>query len=854
MTAIASYAAKAVRAVTSALGPGTRDNPNTLPQMTNPDPPKMVDAQVVAVMERRVKECESTWSEVINGYTVEELWDLGGRRWHGDHWETVGAGTRRLLPVEGGRYATAPVNRNGAEQFVINRIQPAIISDVQAQSSTPDQVVIEPRESGDPPLAFLKARKARHATDALALGWQPPQTITPAMLSGDEGMDEDQMGALLEPPKPAPTPPLPPAGVQPQADPTTGAVAQVPPPPPIVLDFKPDDFHLIDDKAVSDMAQTALDGLSEAEEDGAVIAENVLNKAVFGHQPVFFQWDKDRHSYTITNPPIRNVWIDATKTLIGRADWIMFDHVISVDEAKLRYPKFAAAFEEAKQTGRFNDTGTGSGSQIFQTTDFGRGMVTVRTLWERNVMYPMTEREVRRFGGAAKSYTLPTGATYIGPTHKCVGGIDCTGEIHGQDSQPVTFVTWILTDEDGQPQMTVAPDDDVDTVGPSVEDEHGESDGDQAQIEAKIGADRAADAADDIQSSGLDEPGVAVPATPSPIPTTAPAVFQSTPITTGPDQPNWPKIAGIRQVQVLRGVNRIILDQRCPYLDFPFAWNRNIPIINRPWGLGEAARLEGLQQFINKLATILYNIVRYYQYPVEFWPKSLLKELEDKGISSNSRPGRKVGVADQNFDKWLGGGKQGFAQYPPPVPQMYIDLLDKALVEFEKLSGQTDVQRGVAPYSGASGEAIGKLQGAANSVSAFKAKSTMQMLTRLARLKLDAMVKWLPESEWARFNGALSLPAIRECLKRMDYIEWDIRVHVGGVDPDRQMKIEQAKEARQQGDLSRETYLRVSGLVDDPERENEKIIEEAAELAKAMAPPMQPAVPSKPAPLPPVAA
>lgn len=303
---------------------------------------------------------------------------------------------------------------------------------------------------------------------------------------------------------------------------------------------------------------------------------------------------------------------------------------------------------------------------------------------------------------------------------------------------------------------------------------------------------------------------------------------------------NWPKTYGIRQVQIIAELNQVVMNVRCPYLDIPFGWNRNIPEPFSPYGQGEPVRTEDVTQAINRIFTIVNAHARNYQFPMEFWPQSLLDRLTKSGVAAWSAPGRVVGVPDAQWMALVAGKTpNGFYASPPPIPAVFVNILQMLLNEHDRISGNTAVLQGESQPGVVSGKAIQSLQNSATGMMAFKGKYLEWMIERMAGLALDAICKWMSESEWRRICSDLPWPVLQETIKRISAKQWNIKsIAIAGRGANEDYEREQAIELYQGGAptrlISRETAMeRVHAT--NVETEVKKIDKENLAMAQAAA-------------------
>jgi len=297
-------------------------------------------------------------------------------------------------------------------------------------------------------------------------------------------------------------------------------------------------------------------------------------------------------------------------------------------------------------------------------------------------------------------------------------------------------------------------------------------------------------------------------------------------------------VRGIRQVVLLPQLDAgdsVMEDQRCPYLDIPVCQTVNIPIIGSPYGIGEPHRLEDVQAFINELATTLINHLRYYSYPQEFWPQSLLDTAEKElGGSWYASPGVAVGVPDNAFREWFGNGQRtSFAAERPPLPTDMVNLIQLWFEVHDQISGWVNVLQGRPPTADSSGVAIQQLQQQARGPIGYKSGHVQKTLKRLGMLTADAIIKFLPEWDWTQYLSKYPVGVAMAFRDHVKSLKFDISAEVvSGKGVSKMAEQEQAIQRRGMNPptISQKSFLE---LVDqDPEREEKRLEEEMSGMAE----------------------
>lgn len=302
-------------------------------------------------------------------------------------------------------------NSDSLDVFVINRIQNAVLAATATQTEVPASIKLQPRETNDPPEWYLKPAAAAALAAVLA---EPTSSqilpdhinLTARQLHGIEPIDDDTAQDLLGIEQTALQPVQGPAPI----DPATGLPGPPPEPQPTaVLDpdtgepamlLTEDDFYLVNDDAVADWEQSILDIKLEQAWFGSVLTENVLNTNVLGYQPLRVSFDPETWQFDFENVQPKRVHLDPGNSLYQHQAYIIYDELISVDEAIWRYPDHEAAIRRSGRMGQIEpDVGEADDWGDYDTdTEFQRPMVVIRTAWLRYQTVACTVAEAVRYG------------------------------------------------------------------------------------------------------------------------------------------------------------------------------------------------------------------------------------------------------------------------------------------------------------------------------------------------------------------------------------------------------------------------------------------------------------------------
>ena len=617
----------------------------------------------VEILERLVNESTKARGERgsdARGLSFSDMAARNAARFLGDHSSNfTGANVQSRLLQESHRMpADTTATDTGIIKAVLNRTQTSTIATHAAMTERPVQIGILPIESDDDWLYVLKKRASRRVllylqnaafvnqiNPNVPLGQPQLEGFTTEQLSGedfiDDSMAEWMMNTLVNP--------------------STGM--------PLVTD---DDFIIINDITTARAGKRLFDNRWELADADAAINEHALNCRVFGWQPIFFQWDDANQSFWLENPHALSVHPDPSHSRISQFDYIVWDYFVSLDKAKMLFPKHKSALVDAADEGKLNnDKNDGILPGIYGEENYERAMVQIRTGWIKNAEVPMTAEEVNESGLVVADREDPEGG--------------------------------LVSVENGAP---VEP-----------------------------------------------------------------------PSDKNPKGKNWPTTYGILQVRCLPQIGKCLDKVRCPYITEPLGWTVNLPTFHRPWGLGDPYRLEHIQQAINRELTVLTNHSRYYAYPAEFWPSDLWEDLRSRGFKLHIRPGRVVPIPKQIYDRMIQRtGKLSVTQEPPALPRDRVAILQMLLMEHDRMSGHVEALQGRTPGAQTSGRTMQQIRQEARGPLGMQARFLEATVTRIARLCMDSMLKWMKKAVAYEIMNAYPQFVVDEFMNRLQAGRYNVMV------------------------------------------------------------------------------
>lgn len=293
-----------------------------------------------------------------------------------------------------------------------------------------------------------------------------------------------------------------------------------------------------------------------------------------------------------------------------------------------------------------------------------------------------------------------------------------------------------------------------------------------------------------------------------------------------PDSPEWPQRRGIRQITVIAG--SVVDDRECEHADIPVLLNQDIPVPDKPFGLGEPYGLRRMQQARSRVLNAMVRHTEFFQHPLSAMPQSMYDAVRKEYGEARLEPGRTLIVPD---DLWMAmGGKIDTTYDPPPLSEAQVQVAGILKNEIIEQSGHAEVLQGRAQANVKSGRAIQLLQEAAASMIGFKSQSTGYMLEDLAELALHSLVWRLDAQDIMQIVSRYPLWVVEKFVLRARAIEWNVSVTVAsGNGAVQARKKQEAAADLQLGAISRETYQEAGHI--DHRREQARMQEEQMEAA-----------------------
>jgi hypothetical protein len=661
------------------------------------------------------------------------------------------------------------------DTIVLYDIQNAAIAATDIQTKEPARSSLEPVERGESPICYwngppqagfnlfgLQVEQLQDFPDPMTGQMQPPMPLT------DEQADQirqaiDAGGIPSGPPMVAPGP--------------DGQPVMQPAP---MIPVKDDWLVEVNDQLIAEGYQILFDLYWQRSSIDRRWRENVLQTNVDGWTFWIYQFDEDEQCYILKNLSVIQAYPD-TQGCADVAEMTYFgvDWVLDRQAATRMYPHLADRIEAWATTGypRRPDGMT----QFGQSDDryFRRGTVTMRVFWLRNQQCRYTAQEALERGLVVQQEVpdeaqagLDEANTGIAPAG-ALDGASANGSGDGGRNE--------ASDLPAAPSTGAA----AGGAGePDAEESQAHEQGEAPQVEeAEDGQQRSG--VDDTSNAGRDQSAAraAVPAAPDS--QTAPQGLAQPPTRTGlfhpqtgeevdPDHPAWPTYPCLRQITQLG--NEIVDDRRCEFWDIPIVHNVNIPIPQKPFGIGEPYRLWKLQKARSRAVQAKVENAEWFRAPVVAMSKSMAASLKDRYKDAHIKPGRTI-LVDDDLYKQLNGQIHTIIE-PPGMPEALREL-DKDLKDtIDDSSGYNEVLRGQPSSQVTSGKMLDSYQAAASSMIGFKSQRTGDMVQRFSHLALHDLVTRVPVALKAQIVRKWPLHIWEEIDRQAQNIEWQIEVTI----------------------------------------------------------------------------
>lgn len=723
------------------------------------------------------------------------------------------------------------------DELVVNSIQNAVIAVTDIQTKEPPTVKLDPVETGEPGETY----------------WNGPQDLGIRL-----GLPAQCVAAWLDPQTGDLMHPLP--IDEGQADQFQAMVT--------AGQLKPEWVVTVNDQLVADTYQTLFDVTWQRSRIDRSIRSNLLWTNVFGWTLWLYEWDDSRKRHVMRPMSVKQVYVDPTVEDIDDAAYAVVDHVLGADQAKRLYPQVADQIEELAHVGQPSRAPEGSSyGQVFEQT-FRRKVVTLRVVWLRDqpCLYPP---QVAIERGLVEAREVPDAI-------EALSSQPPTNDIHAR--RLMDMVSGGAADEqEGEGTLGDDP-----LRGLNYDDDAGAADDDQTGTGADEGAGDAerADAGNKGVEDGGAEPGDTgdgadegellegtdgggadgdaggVPATrprvgpgggagsaaaveptavaPLPAPTRVALFKPGTDEEVDPTHPDWPTYNCLRQMTLIEGL--VVDDRECTYFDIPVLHNVNVPLAQRPWGIGEPYRLWKLQKADSRMLAALVEHCEYFKAPLTAISQSMHDSLVERYKSAYIKPGMTLVVEDELWN--ASGGKLHNVMDPPTTPPALVGMRETLKNEITELSGYSDVLQGRAQPGVESGRAIELLQTAASSMIGFKSAHTGDFVYRFAMHALHSLVWRLDPDDVAQIVSRYKPGVLAAICERARTIEWDCSVTVSsGNGTVLSRKKQDAQNDLKLNAISMETYREKAGI---DHRVEEDRFKQAAEKALTMPGAMMP--------------
>ncbi|MCL2647641.1 MAG: hypothetical protein FWD61_11640 [Phycisphaerales bacterium] len=242
------------------------------------------------------------------------------------------------------------------------------------------------------------------------------------------------------------------------------------------------------------------------------------------------------------------------------------------------------------------------------------------------------------------------------------------------------------------------------------------------------------------------------------------------------DAKRWPTYRCIRHITLVASRSVVLADRPCQYQDFPAALNQCIPVLDKPFGIGEPFRHRPKQDARTRLMTNAVDHSEWFKGPMTWGPKSARDQyVEDYG-DAFARPNRHMWLPDDLILKT--NGKPMGTQDPPAMPPVLLQLDEKLKREINDDSGNMAALQGrpADAMSNLSGVAIGLIQSAAASMASFKANRMSHVMERIARLGLHSILTRMTAADVYKIVKKYPIHVLEALWAGAVEMEWETKI------------------------------------------------------------------------------
>jgi hypothetical protein len=285
-----------------------------------------------------------------------------------------------------------------------------------------------------------------------------------------------------------------------------------------------------------------------------------------------------------------------------------------------------------------------------------------------------------------------------------------------------------------------------------------------------------------------------------------------------------------REIIILAG--QVVANRLCEHADIPLLHTQCIPVTGTPFGVGEPFRLTSLVDANSTLLSSMVGHSKWFRYPVLGVSEATAKLMPEGYKKAFIEPDATLIFPDELMRQT--NGQPIVKVEPPQAPQAFPVLHNILNNKTNQSSGHTNELRGITSNSQQSGKAIELLQGGATSVMSFKARRTMHMVKRLAKLMDHAHATRMSAEDVQQIVSKHKPHITAAIVARRQRMRFDVKVEISsGSQAVKQAKKQDAREDLALGALSLESYCEIAGI--DYREEQRKIKRQMREQAQAMA-------------------
>lgn len=244
---------------------------------------------------------------------------------------------------------------------------------------------------------------------------------------------------------------------------------------------------------------------------------------------------------------------------------------------------------------------------------------------------------------------------------------------------------------------------------------------------------------------------------------------------------DWPTRLTTRHLVSLPDVSVLCIDEECQYDDIPAAWHVGDPIPGQLFGTGYPESFRSPQMAENRMIRSVVRYVEQFPNPGAVIAEDVAQSI-DRGLKGHMlRPSDILRVPSQYVERYGGADKVLSWNVPPPLAPAVSEVMQILQNKTRETAVNAEVSSGKAPGSVTGWQSLQLLQQAAANQYDFPMQWFTQMIARVSRIMLKALMKWLSTEDLMKVCSEYPPHIVEAFQRRALNSEWDIKVTLASV-------------------------------------------------------------------------